>query len=74
MLCDPDIQAQVRGNGAIAEQWFGQVDVDAFFLEYDSERAGGFASVAGGNVLTEDEQMHKLALVVETAQTVWGEA
>jgi len=42
-----------RGNGrsayhtsgpydAIAEQVFGQLDVDRFLLEYDSERAGGF--------------------------------
>ena len=34
----------------------------------------GFASVAGGNALREDEQMRKLALVVEVAQDVWGEA
>ncbi len=34
----------------------------------------GFASVAGGNALSEDEQMQKLALVVEVAQEVWGEA
>ncbi len=34
----------------------------------------GFASVAGGNALSEDEQMRKLALVVEVAQDVWGEA
>jgi 5-methyltetrahydropteroyltriglutamate--homocysteine methyltransferase len=32
----------------------------------------GFASVAGGNELTEDEQMRKLALVVEVAEEVWG--
>ena len=43
-----------RGNGAfgawhtsggydrIAEQLFSQLEVDAFLLEYDSERAGGF--------------------------------
>jgi 5-methyltetrahydropteroyltriglutamate--homocysteine methyltransferase len=34
----------------------------------------GFASVAGGNELGEDEQMRKLALVVEVARDVWGEA
>ena len=34
----------------------------------------GFASVAGGNALSEDEQMRKLALVVEVAREVWGEA
>ena len=32
----------------------------------------GFASVAGGNVLSEDEQWAKLELVVDTAQQVWG--
>ena len=30
------------GYDDIAEQVFGQVDVDAFFLEYDTERAGSF--------------------------------
>jgi 5-methyltetrahydropteroyltriglutamate--homocysteine methyltransferase len=33
----------------------------------------GFASVAGGNVLSEDEQWAKLELVVDTAARVWGE-
>ena len=32
----------------------------------------GFASVAAGNLLTEDDQWRKLALVVETARKVWG--
>jgi 5-methyltetrahydropteroyltriglutamate--homocysteine methyltransferase len=32
----------------------------------------GFASTSAGNVLTPDEQRAKLALVVETAQRVWG--
>lgn len=31
----------------------------------------GFASVAGGNILTEDEQWAKLGLVVDTAARVW---
>ena len=30
------------GYDAIAERLFGQLDVDLFLLEYDSERAGGF--------------------------------
>jgi 5-methyltetrahydropteroyltriglutamate--homocysteine methyltransferase len=30
------------GYDAIAEQLFGQLDVDRFLLEYDSDRAGGF--------------------------------
>lgn len=32
----------------------------------------GFASVAGGNALTEDEQWTKLELIVHTARRVWG--
>ena len=32
----------------------------------------GFASVAGGNVLSEDEQWAKLELVVATAISAWG--
>jgi 5-methyltetrahydropteroyltriglutamate--homocysteine methyltransferase len=31
----------------------------------------GFASVAGGNALTEDQQWAKLELIVDTAQRVW---
>lgn len=30
------------GYEPVAEQLFGQVNVDGFFLEYDNERAGGF--------------------------------
>ena len=32
----------------------------------------GFASVAGGNILAEDEQWAKLELVVATAERAWG--
>ncbi|MDE3074507.1 MAG: 5-methyltetrahydropteroyltriglutamate--homocysteine S-methyltransferase [Chloroflexota bacterium] len=32
----------------------------------------GFASVAAGNLISEDDQWRKLELVVETAQRVWG--
>jgi 5-methyltetrahydropteroyltriglutamate--homocysteine methyltransferase len=130
-LCRGNFRSRWMAQGGydpIAEMWFNEVNVDAFFLEYDSERAGtfaplqhvgadkrvvlglitsktpeleskdmlkrrveeaavyiplerlaispqcGFASVAGGNALTEDEQMRKLALVVEVAQEIWGEA
>ncbi|WP_100498074.1 5-methyltetrahydropteroyltriglutamate--homocysteine S-methyltransferase [Geodermatophilus chilensis] len=34
----------------------------------------GFSSTVEGNALTRDEQIAKLALVVETAQEVWGDA
>lgn len=114
------------GYGPVAESLFNALNIDGFFLEYDTERAGdfeplrfvpadkmivlglvtskspqleqsdhlkrrieeaakyvpleqlaispqcGFASVAGGNLLTEAEQMAKLQLVVETAEEVWG--
>jgi 5-methyltetrahydropteroyltriglutamate--homocysteine methyltransferase len=33
----------------------------------------GFASTLLGNLLTEDQQFAKLALVVEIAREVWGE-
>ena len=33
----------------------------------------GFASTSAGNVLTQDEQKAKLALVVDAAVKVWGE-
>ena len=116
------------GYEPVAEKLFNLMPVDAFLLEYDSERAGGFeplrfvpkdkrvvvglvsskaaalenqsnllrrieaaskfvpldqlalstqcgfASVAGGNLLTEDEQWAKLDLVVGTAHKVWGTA
>jgi 5-methyltetrahydropteroyltriglutamate--homocysteine methyltransferase len=32
----------------------------------------GFASVAAGNLLSEEDQWRKLSLVVETAATAWG--
>jgi 5-methyltetrahydropteroyltriglutamate--homocysteine methyltransferase len=126
-----------RGNGRsawhtqggyepIAERVFGDLGVDVFLLEYDSERAGGFeplrfmpkgksvvlglvttklgelesqdvllrrieeaskyvpiedlalspqcgfASIAAGNLINQDEQRRKLELVGETARKVWG--
>ena len=114
------------GYDPIAEKLFNGIPVDVFFLEYDSERAGGFAplrhvpkekhvvlglvstkapelesvdalhrrldeasqhvpldrlglspqcgfaSVAGGNLLTEEQQWAKLARIAETARAVWG--
>ncbi len=44
-LCRGNNQGKWLGEGgydAIAEQVFGGLDVDAFFLEYDTDRAGGF--------------------------------
>jgi 5-methyltetrahydropteroyltriglutamate--homocysteine methyltransferase len=114
------------GYDAVAEKLFNRAPADVFLLEYDTERAGGFAplrfvprgktvvlglvssksarledqdvlrrrieeaarvlpleqlalstqcgfaSVAGGNVLSEEEQWAKLELIVDTAARVWG--
>ena len=117
------------GYEPVAEAMFNELQIDGFFLEYDSERAGdfqplrfvpkgdkrivlgiitskfgeledkddlkrrldeaaqfmpmeqicispqcGFASHTGGNLITADDQKAKLALVVETAEEVWGSA
>lgn len=116
------------GYEPVAEALFNRLAVDAFFLEYDTPRAGdfaplrfvpddktvvlglissksetlepvdtlrrrideaaehvplerlalspqcGFASVAGGNALSEDNERTKLALVTEVAGKVWGKA
>lgn len=113
------------GYAPIAERMFTQLQADALFLEYDSERAGGFeplchvrpqttvvlglvstktpalesldtiarrveaasrvvplerlalspqcgfASSAGGNPITFDDQRAKLALVVAAARNIW---
>jgi 5-methyltetrahydropteroyltriglutamate--homocysteine methyltransferase len=115
------------GYEPIAELLLGQVNYDGYFLEYDTERAGGFeplrflpkgdkivvlglvtsktgtlekkegvkrrideaskfadlgqlclspqcgfASTEEGNILAEDEQWAKLAMIVEIAEEVWG--
>jgi methionine synthase II (cobalamin-independent) len=127
-LCRGNFRSRWMASGGyepVAEQLFNEVPVDAFFLEYDSERAGdfsplrhvpaekhvvlglvstkrvqlespdelrrrideaarhvpierlalspqcGFASVAGGNLLSEKDQAAKLRLVVEVAASVW---
>ncbi|MBF8254555.1 MAG: Methionine synthase [Deltaproteobacteria bacterium] len=128
-LCRGNNRSQWYAEGgydAIAEKLFGQLQVDAFLLEYESARAGtfeplrfvprgktvvlglvssklaemesadhlakrideaskyvplenlaispqcGFASTMEGNLLTEEQQWHKLGLVAETARKVWG--
>jgi 5-methyltetrahydropteroyltriglutamate--homocysteine methyltransferase len=115
------------GYEPVAENLLGRCNYDGYFLEYDSERAGGFeplrflpkgpkrvvlglvtskfgrlenkddlkrrideaaefvpleqlclspqcgfSSTVEGNNLTRDEQIAKLALIVETAEEVWG--
>jgi 5-methyltetrahydropteroyltriglutamate--homocysteine methyltransferase len=128
-LCRGNFRSRWMASGGyepVAEKLFNLAPVDAFFLEYDSERAGdfrplrfvpkgkqvvlglvssktaeiesqdallrriedaarfcpldqlslsaqcGFASVAGGNALTEAQQWAKLELIVKTAGHVWG--
>ena len=128
-LCRGNFRSRWMASGGyepVAEKLFNETPVDAFFLEYDSARAGdfrplrfvpkgkrvvlglvssktaelesedallrriedaarfcpldqlslsaqcGFASVAGGNALTEDQQWAKLELIVKTAKRVWG--
>jgi len=116
------------GYEPVAEVLLGETDYDGYFLEYDTDRAGGFeplrflpkgdkrvvlglitsksgaledkaavekrieeatqfasldqfclspqcgfASTEEGNILTEEEQWQKLALVVEIAKEIWGE-
>jgi 5-methyltetrahydropteroyltriglutamate--homocysteine methyltransferase len=130
-LCRGNFRSRWMAAGGyepVAEKLFNELPVDAYFLEYDSERAGdfsplrfvpkgkrvvlglvssktpaledqeallrrieeaarfcpleqlalstqcGFASVAGGNALTEDQQWAKLALVVDTARRAWGDS
>ena len=114
------------GYEPVADIMFGNLDVDGFFMEYDSDRAGafdplrfvpsgktvvlglittkhgqlekqddilhrideatkylpinqlalspqcGFASVAEGNLLSDEDQRRKLELVVDTVRKVWG--
>ena len=116
------------GYEPVAEVVLGSINIDRYFLEYDSDRAGGFeplrhlpkgkvvvlglvttkspeleakddlkrrieeaskfvpieqlalspqcgfASGIGGETMTMDEQKRKLALVIETATEVWGNA
>ena len=115
------------GYEPVAETLFGKVNYDGYFLEYDTDRAGGFeplrfvpkgkkqivlglvtsksgvlekpedikrrideatkfvpleqlclspqcgfASTEEGNILAEDEQWAKLAMIVKIADEVWG--
>ncbi|MEZ5824807.1 MAG: 5-methyltetrahydropteroyltriglutamate--homocysteine S-methyltransferase [Geminicoccaceae bacterium] len=113
------------GYEPVAEILFNEADIDAYFLEYDTDRAGGFeplrflpkhkqavlglvtsksgtlearddirrrieeatafadvdqlclspqcgfASTEEGNILAEEEQWQKLAMIVELADTIW---
>src|SRR6266536_4311468 len=128
-LCRGNFQSTFVASGGyepVAELLFNTIKVHGYFMEYDTERAGGFeplrfvpkgktvvlglvttksgqlesrdalkrridqaakfvdieqlclspqcgfASTEEGNVLAEDEQWAKLAMIVELAEEVWG--
>jgi 5-methyltetrahydropteroyltriglutamate--homocysteine methyltransferase len=128
-LCRGNFRSRWMASGGyepVAEKLFNAIPVDAYFLEYDSDRAGdfsplrfvpkgkrvvlglvssktpaleseddllrriddaarfcpmdqlalsaqcGFASVAGGNALSPDQQWAKLERIVATAERAWG--
>lgn len=128
-LCRGNYRSTFMGAGAydaVADVLFNRIKVHGYFMEYDTQRAGGFeplrllpkdrvavlglvttktgqlesrdeikrrideaakfadldqlclspqcgfASTEEGNVLAEDEQWAKLAMIVEVADEVWG--
>ena len=128
-LCRGNFQSTFVASGGyepVAETLFNEINIQAYFMEYDSDRAGGFeplrfvpkgktvvlglvtskfgaleskdalmrrieeatkyialdqlclspqcgfASTEEGNILAEDEQWAKLAMIVELADEVWG--
>ena len=118
--------ASAGGYDAVADTLFGEENVNAYYLEYDTDRAGdfkplakvgkdkkvvlglitskfadledkeeviarikeaseyvpleniylstqcGFASTEEGNVITEEDQWKKIALIKEIVEEVWG--
>jgi 5-methyltetrahydropteroyltriglutamate--homocysteine methyltransferase len=128
-LCRGNYRSTYMGAGAydaVADVLFDRIGIHGYFMEYDTERAGGFAplrllpkgrvavlglmttksgqledkdtikrriaeaaqfadldqlclspqcgfaSTEEGNVLAEDEQWAKLAMIVEIAREMWG--
>ncbi len=128
-LCQGNFKGKWLSSGSydfVGERLFNEIDVDTFFLEYDTPRVGcfkplrhvpkdksvvlglissktselesassiqkrideatqhididqlgispqcGFASTVGGNPVTIEDEKRKLALVVETANKIWG--
>jgi 5-methyltetrahydropteroyltriglutamate--homocysteine methyltransferase len=128
-LCRGNYRSTHMGSGAygaVADVLFNRIKVHGYFMEYDTDRAGGFeplrllpkdriavlglvttksgqleskdeikrriaeaakfadidqlclspqcgfASTEEGNVLAEDDQWAKLAMIVEVAEEVWG--
>ena len=130
-MCRGNFESNWNGEGGyepVAEKMFAELAVDGFFMEWDTDRAGGFeplrfvrpgqtvvlglvtsktpeleskdllkrrideaakympienlclspqcgfASTLQGNKLTLEDEKKKLALVIETADEVWGSA
>ncbi|MEZ5786905.1 MAG: cobalamin-independent methionine synthase II family protein [Xanthobacteraceae bacterium] len=129
-VCRGNFRSQWISEGGyepVAERLLGEIDYDGYFLEYDTDRAGGFeplrflpkgkkivvlglvtsksgtlesrdaikrrideatryasldqlalspqcgfASTEEGNILTEDQQWAKLAMIVDLAREIWG--
>lgn len=129
-VCRGNFRSQWISEGGyepVAERLLGGIDYDGYFLEYDTDRAGGFepvrflpkgkkvvvlglitsksgtleardaikrrideatqyapldqlalspqcgfASTEEGNILTEEQQWAKLAMIVDVAREVWG--
>ena len=78
------------GYEPVAPILFAKCNVDGFFLEYDTDRAGdsqyvpldrlclstqcGFSSTEEGNILSHEAQWAKIRLVCEIAKEVWSDA
>ena len=70
-LCRGNYKGQwmaAGGYAPVADELFGRAAVDAFFLEYDSERAGDFAPLSA---IPRDKRV-VLGLVAEVARRIWG--
>jgi 5-methyltetrahydropteroyltriglutamate--homocysteine methyltransferase len=64
-----------RGELEDKDQLKRRIDEAAKYVDLDQlclSPQCGFSSTVEGNVLTEDQQFAKLALIVETAREVWG--
>lgn len=73
-VCRGNFHSTYASSGAydsVAETLFAKENVNAYYLEFDDERSGGFASCEIDNKLTEEQQWAKLKLVKEISEEVW---
>ena len=73
-VCRGNFHSTYASSGAydaVAEVLFGEENAAGYYLEFDDERSGGFASCEIKNKLTEEQQWAKLKLVKEIAEEVW---